>query len=94
LCINNDDELILMFKYADVLTISLDGGITDPDKERDTDYRPIELLDGGMHHQDHGRHHIRNVTRALGHQPLPRDIMLKIIQEKDLKGPTPANWKE
>jgi hypothetical protein len=68
--------------------------LIDPDKERDTDYRPFDLLDGGMHQTDHGRHHIRNVTRALGNQPLPRDTMLKIIQEKDLKRPTPANWKE
>jgi DDE superfamily endonuclease len=92
-CINNNDEHIPKSKYSDVLTICWTVVLLILTR-KDTDYRPFDLLDGGMHQTDHGRHHIRNVTRALGNQPLPHDTMLKIKQEKDLKRPTPANWKE
>jgi hypothetical protein len=54
----------------DVITILLDGGITDPDKEytqlKDFNYRPLDLLDDGMHQNDHGQYHIRYVARVLG----------------------------
>jgi hypothetical protein len=94
-CIDNNDEVIS--KYSNVLAILLDGGIVDPDQEtqqnKDFDYRPTDLFDGGNHQLDYDRHVVRNIARQYGNQPLPRDLMLKKIQDKDLKRPTPAQWK-
>jgi hypothetical protein len=85
-CIDNNNEVIPISKYSDVLAISLDGGIVEPDQEsqqnKDFDYRPTDLLDGGNHQLDNDRHVVRNIARQYGNQPLPRDLMLKKYKTK------------
>jgi DDE superfamily endonuclease len=81
-CINNGDAGVPTSSEGDLLNISLDGGIP---LDSTMDYRPIQLLDGGNHNNDFDRFTIRRRNEYRQTELLPRDDLLHIIQEKDLR---------
>jgi hypothetical protein len=53
----------------------------------------MQLLDGGNHSTDFSRFSTRRRYEYRQTDVLPRDKLLQIINDKDLRRPTPAAWR-
>jgi DDE superfamily endonuclease len=89
-CINNDDATVPIPREGDIMNVLLEGGIP---LDSTTDYRPCQLLDGGNHSTDFGRFSTRRRSEYRQSELLPRDKLLQIIKDKDLRRPTPVAWR-
>jgi hypothetical protein len=96
-CIDIQQSQVPQGRDSDTLAISLSRSINNPESPSKTnpgnEYRPVELLDAGYHFNDINRHSIRSTSKANSNIILPRENMLQIIIEKDLRRPTPVNWR-
>jgi DDE superfamily endonuclease len=95
-CIDHNDINVPTARHSDMLAISLEGGISNPDSEAainsNAEYRPVELLDGGNHQNDYNRYQYRQY-RVNNETISPREKMLAMVIDKDLKRPLPAKWR-
>ena len=80
-CINEKENLPKP-SCLDEAYITLRGGIT-----LNEDERPEQLLDGGDHRDDMDRWNIRGIANEVRDVSTPRDVMLKIVLDKDIGRP-------
>jgi hypothetical protein len=94
-CINTDNANVPKARDNDLLTFTVESGIQGGGGEDplnyDNNYRPVELLDAGHHQNDFNLHSVR--SKSYNGVVLPRERMLEVVIEKDLKRPTPIQWK-
>jgi DDE superfamily endonuclease len=93
-CINNGDAAVPTPRDDDNMNVALEGGIP---LDATTDYRPFQLLDSGNHSTDFNRYTHRRRDELHRQERdgefLPRDQLLQQIKDKDLRRPTPADWR-
>jgi len=83
------DELLA----ADSLELVAHGGV--PLEQRDSALVPMQLMDGGHHHEDTTESYRRQfMRRSLGpHGRLPRDRLRDQTLQGQFERPLPATWK-
>jgi hypothetical protein len=88
LVVDSHDDCIAEPLDSDLANITLAGGaaiLNGSDL-----FNPEELLHGGEHFDDVSR--TVRVSRKKNSELLPREIMCLLVEEYDLRRPTPKNW--
>ena len=86
-CIDNNELHVPESTAQDLLNITIQGGIP----LEGPNSRPSQVLEGGHHHNDVGRlvraQHERAAAAASGDGQLPRDVLLRNVEDKQLQRP-------
>jgi hypothetical protein len=81
-----EQEIIARHLDSDLANIALAGGSSILDGR----FNPDELLHGGDHFDDVSR--AVRISRRANNEQLPREIMCNIVEDRELRRPTPKAW--